>query len=107
VGSDDEDADDHDRPLVLVVRGRLSPGAVDTLDARLRVRLAHTDAPTVLLDVAGIERPDAIAIDAVARLYLTARRAGRDLRLCNPTVELRELLALAGLQDLCRVGGQP
>lgn len=99
--------EDYARPVVLVVRGRLSPGAVDALDARLRVRLAHTDAPTVLFDVAGIERPDAIAIDAVARLYLTARRAGRDVRLCNPTVELRELLALAGLQDLVRVRGQP
>jgi hypothetical protein len=43
---------------------------------------------------------DADTIDALARLRLEARRLGLELRLRHASVELRELVALAGLEDV-------
>jgi STAS domain len=48
-------------------------------------------------------RPDVATIDALARLELTARRRGKTLRLRNASTELRELIALAGLDEVLRV----
>lgn len=42
---------------------------------------------------------DADTLDALARLRLEARRLGLELRLCGASVELRELVAFAGLED--------
>ncbi|HET7043965.1 MAG TPA: STAS domain-containing protein [Gaiellaceae bacterium] len=49
------------------------------------------------------------AIDALARLALAARRAGIELRLRKVSEELRELLVLAGLEEVLGVEprGQP
>jgi hypothetical protein len=49
------------------------------------------------------------AVDALARLQLAARRVGVELRLRHAPVELRELIALAGLEEALRVEprGQP
>ena len=54
-------------------------------------------------------RPDAGTIEALARLQLTARRLGCQVRLRDPSRELRELLDLFGLSDVLRVepGRQP
>jgi anti-anti-sigma regulatory factor len=48
-------------------------------------------------------------LDALARLCLRARRRGRRLRLRNVPLELRELIAFAGLDEVLRVevGGEP
>ena len=43
---------------------------------------------------------DLEVVDALARLQLAARRAGRSIRLVNPSQELRDLLELAGLLDV-------
>jgi hypothetical protein len=47
--------------------------------------------------------PDVAAVDALARLQLTARRAGLDLRLRHASRELQELLCFVGLGDALRV----
>jgi hypothetical protein len=50
-------------------------------------------------------QPDLGVVDALARLKLAARRLGCSLRVCNPSVELAELLDLVGLNlDLEVVG---
>jgi anti-anti-sigma regulatory factor len=46
---------------------------------------------------------DAAAVDALARLRLTARRLGCRFRLRNATDELRELLAFVGLAEVLGV----
>jgi anti-anti-sigma regulatory factor len=46
---------------------------------------------------------DAVAVDALARLQLAARRHGCELRLRNASPELRELIAFMGLQRVLRV----
>jgi hypothetical protein len=56
----------------------------------------------IICDV-GALAPDATAIDALARLRLTARREGLDLRLRGASRELCELLAFAGLDGVLGV----
>ena len=62
---------------------------------------------TIACDVGALV-PDAVAVDALARLQLGARRLGLEIRLCHASRELRQLLAFAGLRDVLRVkaGGQ-
>ena len=50
-------------------------------------------------DVAGIE-PDAVTVDALARLQLAARRYGCQVRLRGASRELLELVAFMGLADV-------
>jgi hypothetical protein len=57
---------------------------------------------TIHLDV-GAFPPDVLAIDALARLQLAARRRGQRLRLHAATHELRELIDLAGLSEVLGV----
>jgi hypothetical protein len=44
-------------------------------------------------------------VDALARVQLTARRLGSELRLKDASQTLRELLSLAGLADVVRCSG--
>jgi hypothetical protein len=62
---------------------------------------------TIVCDV-GALAPDAEAVDALARLQLTARRLGYEIRLRDASVDLQDLLDFAGLSDvLCvEAGGQ-
>jgi len=56
----------------------------------------------IVLDLALARAPDMAMVDALARLALEARRAGLGLRLARAPRELRELIALAGLEGaLC------
>jgi len=56
-------------------------------------------AITVAINVAGV-RVDASTVDALARLQLTARRHGFQVRLRGTSPELRELVAFMGLRDV-------
>jgi ABC-type transporter Mla MlaB component len=58
-------------------------------------------APSKVLfcDVRGL-RPDAVTVDALARLQLAARRSGRRVRLRNASAELLELVRFMGLRDV-------
>ena len=62
---------------------------------------------TIVCDV-GALAPDAAAVDALARLQLTARRLGCEIRLRDASVDLQDLLDFVGLRDVLRVepGGQ-
>ena len=57
---------------------------------------------TILCDVNALD-PDAATIDALARLHLSSRRVGLELRLRNASGELQELLAFVGLDEVLRV----
>jgi ABC-type transporter Mla MlaB component len=54
-------------------------------------------------DVAGLP-PDAVTVDALARVQLAARRNGRQVRLRNASDELLALLELAGLREVVPCG---
>jgi ABC-type transporter Mla MlaB component len=64
---------------------------------RLRSVLNDGDAEVVVCDVGGLTHADAAAIEGLARLQLTARRLGHEIRLRNASDELHGLLALVGL----------
>ncbi len=63
---------------------------------------------TIVCDV-GALAPGAAAIDALARLQLSARRLGLEIRLRHASSDLLGLLAFVGLSEVLRVeaGGQP
>lgn len=61
-------------------------------------------AGTVVCDVSHLTHPDAGTIDALARLQLAARRCGCRVRLRNANLELRRLIALAGLDEVLSTG---
>ena len=89
---------------VLVVGGRVGPGDVAGLCARLHAALEDERVEVVVCDVGAVVRPDAATIHALARLQLTARRRGARIRLARASPELRELLAFAGLADVVPAG---
>lgn len=59
------------------------------------------EPPVVLVcDVGALRDPDMASVDAIARLQLSARRSGCELRLENACAQLVQLLDLAGLSDV-------
>ena len=87
------------RTIVLDICGPIARAAVPALCEHVRLLLANGDVDLVTCEVGGLVHPDVTAVGALARLQLTARRAGRAIRLRNAQVELCELLALTGLRD--------
>jgi hypothetical protein len=62
---------------------------------------AEAGCELLLCEVAGVEA-DAVALDALARLALAARRGGCDVRLRGASPELVELVGLVGLAGVLR-----
>ena len=71
------------------------PGLCDRVGALLR----SCDAQTVFCDVDRVE-PDAVTVEALARLQLAAHRTGCRVRFRNASPELIELVELMGLTDV-------
>ena len=69
------------------------------LTSRVCGLLRGSGATTALCDVTGVE-PDAVTVDALARLQVAAGRLGCTVRLRNASAGLRELVALMGLCDV-------
>jgi ABC-type transporter Mla MlaB component len=86
--------------IVLVISGRVARADIPRLCRRARVLLEGSDAELVDCDVGALVDPDAVAVDALARLQLTARQLGCRLRLRRACGELQELLALMGLSEV-------
>jgi ABC-type transporter Mla MlaB component len=86
--------------IVLVMGASIGPGDIPRLCRRARLFLEDSDAEVVVCDVGALVDPDAVAVDALARLQLTAVRLGRRIRLRHPCAELQELVALMGLSDV-------
>ncbi|MFI1827172.1 STAS domain-containing protein [Streptomyces sp. NPDC020412] len=97
--------------VVIRVTGRVSGSEVPTLCAELGARIDETrhDGATpveAVCDVAALPA-DLAAVEAVARLHLTARRHGARLHLHDVRPELRELLHLVGLGCLTETAELP
>jgi ABC-type transporter Mla MlaB component len=87
----------------VLIGGSIGPADVGPLWERVRAGLEDTDV-VVVCDVAGLVDPDAVTVDALARLQLAARRFGRRVQLHHACGELKALLGLMGLADVlpCR-----
>jgi hypothetical protein len=55
--------------------------------------------PTPIVCDVGALPPDALAVEALARLQLNAKRAGLELHLCGASTDLRSLLSFCGLLE--------
>ncbi len=70
------------RPILIVVRGPVAASG------------------PLACDVGRVTEPDEVALDALLRLQLSARRLGLSIRLHNAAAALVDLLAVAGLSDV-------
>jgi len=77
------------------IRGPIMRRDLPDLCDRVRAVLGRSGA-VVACDVAGVD-PDAVTVDALARLQLAARRRGCEIHLCNGSDALLELVELMGL----------
>jgi ABC-type transporter Mla MlaB component len=88
---------------VLVLVGSIAPRDVEALCACMGA-VVGVGAGPIVCDVGGLEDPDALTVDALARLQLVATRAGRRLWLRHAPDDLRELIALVGLAGVLPLG---
>lgn len=87
------------KTIELSIAGPILTVDIPCLCAHARDLLESGAADRLICDVGALEDPDAVTIDALARLQLTARRVGSQIRLRNASRELRELLDFAGLSS--------
>jgi ABC-type transporter Mla MlaB component len=85
--------------VAFAIRGPIARADLPGLCDRVCALLARAAPGTALCDVAGIE-PDAVTVDALARLQLGASRRGCQVRLRNASPELRRLVDFMGLDDV-------
>jgi len=86
------------RTLDVTIYGPISRADLPGLCERVCGLLA-TGADVARCDVSGIG-PDAVTVDALARLQLAARRARCQVRLLNASAELRRLVTFMGLGEV-------
>jgi ABC-type transporter Mla MlaB component len=92
----------------LRLSGRIGQGDAGGLCDRVREAVIPQAGGPVRCDCGGIADPDVATVDALARMALAARRRGSRLELREARKDLRELLVLAGLEELAvEVVGQP
>jgi len=82
--------------------GHIDRAEIPWLCVRLQVLAASVAADRLVCDVGAIDEPDAVTVDALARLQLTARRSGREIGIRHASRELEELLDFTGLAEVIR-----
>jgi ABC-type transporter Mla MlaB component len=81
------------------IRGPILRSDLAGLCDRVCAILNGAGAEIACCDVAGVE-PDAVTVDALARLQLAAKRVGCRVRLLGASSELLDLVAFMGLEDV-------
>ena len=84
--------------LALHVRGPLRRPDLPGLFSRVCAQMAAADPRVVLCDVSECEA-DVVALSALARLQLAARRRGCEVRLVGASGEMLALVGLLGLSE--------
>jgi ABC-type transporter Mla MlaB component len=85
--------------IAFAIGGPIGRADLPGLCHRVCALLETSGADVVLCDVRGVD-PDAVTVDALARLQLAVRRHGCQVRLRRASAELRELVAFMGLGDV-------
>jgi ABC-type transporter Mla MlaB component len=85
--------------IAFAVGGPIARADLPGLCERVCALLEESCAGVALCDASGVE-PDAVTVDALARLQLAARRHGCQVRLRNASDELLELVSFMGLRDV-------
>ena len=84
---------------MFAIRGPIARTDLPGLCTRVCALLEKSRAGVALCDVSGVQ-PDAVTIDALARLQLAARRHGCEVRLRHASDELLDVIAFMGLRDV-------
>ena len=87
------------RTATLAIRGPIRRSDLPGLCTRVCALLEDARGELVDCHVAGIAA-DAVSVDALARLQLAARRHNCRIRLREASVELKQLVAFLGLDDV-------
>ena len=87
------------RTVTVAIRVPLEHAHLAGLFARTSALLQGGAIEVLQCEVAGVPA-DAVAVDALARLALAARRSGCRVRLCGASAELRSLVGFVGLADV-------
>jgi anti-anti-sigma regulatory factor len=88
--------------VVVVLAGTLDDDMVPALVDRMCRLLDNVVATRIVCDATAVTAPDAVAVEALARLQLAARRRGLQVWLRDGEGGVLELLALAGLNEVVR-----
>ena len=85
--------------MVFALDGPIDRTELPLLSEQIAALLETTGADIAVCDVSDVA-PDAVSVDAIARLQLTTRRRGCQAQLRGLSSELVELLAFMGLRDV-------
>ena len=85
--------------IAFAIEGPINRSDLPGLCTRVCALLEQSRTGVVLCDVGSVT-PDAVTVDALARLQLAARRQGCQVRLRHASDELLELVAFMGLRDV-------
>jgi ABC-type transporter Mla MlaB component len=88
-------------PVQFAVHGPIALEDLPGLCDRVCRFFAASSAVELLCDVRTVA-PDAVTVDALARLQLAAHRNGRKVRLQNASPDLLELVEFMALDDVLR-----
>jgi ABC-type transporter Mla MlaB component len=86
--------------IVFALDGPIAPEDVRWMCERVRSLVQASGTGHVICDVGAVVHPDAVTVEALARMQLTARRLGGRLKFQNACGELRDLLSVSGLSDV-------
>jgi anti-anti-sigma regulatory factor len=89
--------------IVFALSDPIAPADIPRICERVRESVENSRPELVVCDVRGLTDPDAVAVDALARLELTARRCGVQITIRHALPELKDLLSLMGLTDVVPV----
>jgi ABC-type transporter Mla MlaB component len=92
-------ADSSPGTLTLTIRGPLARADLPGLIERTCALLSAGPVDVLWCELIGVA-PDAVAVDALARLALAARRCGTQVRMRGASEEMRALVAFIGLAEV-------
>jgi ABC-type transporter Mla MlaB component len=87
------------RPVAVTIRGPLQRTDLPGLYTRVCALFTANRGATLVCDVTEVA-VDAVAVEALARLQLGARRHGCAVRLLSASRELLDLASFMGLRDV-------
>lgn len=91
----------HDPTTIhVVISGQIERSDAQRLAEDIRELLASQPTNTLICDLAGITRSDAVVVDAVCRIRVVALRHRCQVVLQDTPPELQELLYLTGLTNV-------
>jgi ABC-type transporter Mla MlaB component len=87
------------RAIAFTIHGPIERADLPGLCDRVCALLQKARPEVAYCEVGGVD-PDAVTVDALARLQLAAHRRGCQVRLRGASEELRTLIAFMGLADV-------